>query len=323
MKKRRSIGLGKKAKPQWFKAIVQGGQVTEYLSQQGKQMQLTTLNNQTCFVGWQGLGLQDIQACLDDSKKEQVSGENANETMKTRYMYDMQWNHNWRNNSNAPVHLSFWKLVCRRDIPAYRAGTSAQSAPFTPVADYKYDSCLLQDPGGWTNPIANDMQTSLSSGWSYAKVGTTPYSSPFVTKNFKISKMFVSKGAMKVHNVLLRPGEELTFSKKRTRPYGTSFAKFYLSYDYSADLGDQWECLKETPLMFITMRGVNVHDSVTTTNVQTGKGWVDYTVIRRGCFVRSNHLPVLKYNPFADAAAFGANATVHEEVGGVAETEAP
>lgn len=286
-------------------------------------MVFTSLQLQSCFFGWYGRSLQDIQACLDAlaGNKTITSTGAADQNSGRAYMYDMLYSHIWRNNSNAPCTLTFYKLTPRGDVPSFVSGNITPAMAITPPSTYNYGDCLIQDPVAWTQPFADMIPAIAGNGFASSNLGSTPYMNPVLTGKFKIKRIKVNRMGMKVHTTILKPGEEINLTTKALKPFGCWFNKFYLAADNSKNISQIWEALRATPILMIQAHGDIVHETGAPGNIATGKLWIDYMVRRKGRFVFTQTKGTRLYRPWANAPVFVGAPELHEDITAATEAE--
>lgn len=293
-----------KRMPKWFKTILMFHKPSIYQGVQASNMDLTTVGTQTAYFGWVGRSIMDLQAALNALALNAASTSSSATTRNSGscYQYDMMWSHRWRNNSNAPVVLRFWKLTPRRDIP--RQSASGAGFPnFTPPGTFNYGDALVKDPAGWTQPIG-ELSVPIAGTWSHASLGTTPFMNPSLTRAFKIRKLYVQFEGKKQHNVTMKQGQECGLTTRKMRPLGVTYNKFALDGNNAMSLGQVYQALRITPLFMIQMEGIIVHDSLNLDRINKGIGFIEYMRETKGRILYNDAIGLKKYNPFTDAPAF-------------------
>lgn len=307
--------------PKWMKTLLMFHKPSIYTGIQAKNMDLATVGTQTAFFGWLGRSMADIQAILDNLNllNGATSGANASRNSGSAYQYDMMWSHRWRNNSNGPVVLRFWKLYPRRDMPAKQTGMDFPG--LTPAFGYGYGDCLVQDPNGWTQPFL-DMATPVGAlNFTASHLGVTPFMNPSLVRAFKVKKCYVQFEGRKQHNVTMKQGTECGLTVKKLRPYAATFSKFGMISTQANSIGQAYQCLKETPLIMIQMEGIIVHDSLNLDRINKGIGYIEYMVERKGRILISDSFGLKRHNPYGAATAFAGVPMFGELVAAAQEEE--
>lgn len=299
---------------------------------QGARITLPSIGTQQDFTHYAGMSLMDIQMGLDISKgASNVGSETVPDDVNNikAYLYDGQWEHTWRNNSSAPYTLTFYKITPRSAVPNW-AKTATAMSNIAPASEYTHTACVrVANPVGadtmtaWTNPIEYDLETLTGAAtFTGSELALTPYNNTMLTRAYKIKPIRVSKEGVKAHNVMLKPGQQCSLMTKRTKPFSVNFHKFHLDSRMAATIHDAYECLPSTPLLFIQMKGVPVHDSADQSKVTSGKGWCDYVRTCRLRHARATTLTTQRYNPYATMIpTFTGTVEVHEEESGTVEEE--
>lgn len=282
-----------------------------YARTQGTKLSVSALGQKYAHFMYMGMSLADVQATLDVVTATKLSTAQTNVALDSAryYMYDFETVHTWRNNYISPVMLQVWALYPRRDLPSFVNANSAWT--FTPPTTFNYVDCAVTNPSGWTDPLIDNATAVGTSVMTYADPNYTPFMNTVLTHCFKIRKAYIRVNGKRMHTAQLRPGEQASFMYKRRKPIMWSWNKLFMGKS-GTKVGDEWECLRETPLLLMQTMGVVTHDHTTTTNVATGTAFLDYIVKAHARIVANQVVGQELYNPYGAIAA--ATADVVEEV---------
>lgn len=291
------------------------------------------------YTAWMGLSTLDIQSSLDyGAGSAQVAGTTTVGGLQNAklYMYDHHTTHVWKNNSNTVAIIEFYKMTPRRDLPVFTAtqatGNGADPQQIiSPPGTYNYVDCVRGDPNMYVADFAN---MGAASFWSsstkiaYNDVDATPFMSQTMSSLFKIRRLKVKGPSGSGAVQTLQPGQEATLFVKNQRPRLVNYAKYGLgtagasgSVTQNRYLANTYEVLKETPLIFMYIRGGVGHEKTVVTNVAPTKAWVDYIVKKHwnvfnvNSGSRSTQSLVVQptmANPAEEVNAFGGGQIVEE-----------
>lgn len=258
-------------------------------------MQLTNnVQNHGVWVShFKHLGMNELNEILLHQAfnlTSQTSGSSAGYNTQKNYMYDCDRHHTWRNNcAFADVHVEFWALHARDNIPV--SATVGTMAP-PETNDYKTGgglvaptamSTLEQETPAFTGGV-DIVRSSLS---------TTPFSFPNYASLFKIRRLKVAGPGGKKSKHLLLPGQECRFTGRFRGPMMVNYNKFGLTANDAETIGDLYEVLKKTPLIYVFIRGTVSHSDATLANVGLGVFALDYFQAVKWKFLQAGG-PVIK-----------------------------
>lgn len=284
--KRRGLRrLGRPVLPQWFRTLKHIKPPTDVAGNYGNVIKGAN-NAIGGLFHYKGLAVQDLQNALDFSANTASSNSDSlpiHNTTKA-FVTDVSRTHVWKNNSSdGEVVMEFYSLVPRRDIPAALQLTGTAAAPNgfqalicvpnqQTALDYAVGGCLVVDPSTidvFTDPIVeelkvpgavNDILSEPTSGSLPMGTNWSPFWSQTMTAGFKIRRLKVRgpQGLSAIHK--MQPGQQCTFTGKYSKPFLCSYNKFFMAAHGSVKLSQMWQCLRQTPLIFATIKGGVGHD---------------------------------------------------------------
>lgn len=277
--------------PGWFKTILKSSNNTcRFTDDRATRLVNTGINSKLSWTHWHGINPQDIQACIQNGAVGPYG--NASTNASKWYMYNHSVDHIWKNNTNTVAIMEFYKLTPRRDLPVW-VGTSAGAAStqvISPPNTYNYADCARPTPNmytqGWDDQAAGGVGSGTGTKIASDDVEATPYMSPPMASFFRITPLKVNGPSGRSAFQTIAPGTEATLSVKHTKPRLCNYSKYGLtaaSYTtQGATIPGSFEVLRETPLIFVYLRGGVGHEKSTSvppipgTSVATTNAAIDY-----------------------------------------------
>lgn len=224
----------------------------------------------------------DIQNVMTAGSLATSSTQVSTDSLKS-YLANLRRRHSWTNNSNnAPCHLQFYVLYPRRDIPA--SNISAISPPSSNIfstggflgGGNSSPAMYAQDFFDQVIYAPTGALTSAGTKLTSTDPAATPYMATTLCSLFKIKPLRVSFPDGKKSAGVILPGQRVTYEGLYSKPLLCSWNKFGLNGNGAYSMATTWEVLRETPLIFMQMRGTTVHDTTTTSYVNYGTASLDY-----------------------------------------------
>lgn len=261
--------------PGWFRNITKLVAPTRVVGEYYGSLSATA-NTKNSYVHWKNLSLIDIQNVITAGGAF-TSATAPNLGTEKLYLTNLVRNHSWTNNSsNAQTHMQFYQLTPRRDIPA----TSVSAISPTSVNTASTGG-IRAAPLMFNQAFTDEAKYTSGMGTAATQIANndvqvTPYMASALCSMFKISPLRVKfPHGMSSAGVLL-PGERIIYESKFKGPLLCNWNKYGLDGSAASTLAGTWEVLRETPLIFVQVRGVTAHDSTTNSSITYGLGDADY-----------------------------------------------
>jgi hypothetical protein len=272
--------------PKWFTTLAKGYVPNKALGTYYAQVNCG-IDATLGFSFWKHMSVMDIdntligwEAKTANATSSQNSGTGSGNAYKT-YLCNLVRTTEMRNASPADLHLQFFALYPRRDMPVSQGATACPQ--IAPLASNAPGDCVITNPIMWTQPFtdqpiapdAANIVTAAGSKIGYNNPAVTPYMNPTLCQAFKIRRIKVSFPDGKKSSGILHIGDTVRFSGTRKAPFMVSYNKFGLDAEAAYVVRNQWEVMRQTPLIFCLMRGTPSHDTTVKTNVGLGAGYLD------------------------------------------------
>lgn len=202
------------------------------------------------------------------------------------YMFDLTRTHEWRNSCNATVQLEWFVGFPRRDIPQYTkdSGGTLRACPSIAPFNVGNDANTLNPISAFSRDFSDRGTDGSIAAISYTDPAATLFMSPTVTSAVKLKPLVLQwPNGQKSHQGMLEAGQTLRLISGFRKPRMYSYNKLFTNGTWAYKVENTWQCLKETPLIFVSVRGTNSHDKDTNTNINFGLARLDYT-----CTVKFN-----------------------------------
>jgi len=243
-------------------------------------------NSKATFTSWLHISPLEIQNTLTAGLAHSTSSSAANRDANKVYLTDFQRVHKWRNNTqNSALQFTFWLLKPRKALPSFNGAVSGGAAVHGPAIAPAYNrdyvaGCVNSQPTMYVQDFKDASVLTGAVPLGATEQTVTPFMSPTLCSNFKIKKFFVTRSdGKKGHSFTMQPGEECHHVAKfgYRRPLMCSYNKFDMNAENSENM-IKWECLKNTPLIFMQLSGTVSHTGGETPSsaIGLGLGNMDY-----------------------------------------------
>lgn len=271
--------------PSWFKTFQKASNnVRCFTDNRGGVMTCTTSNTKSNFSMFSGISMTDIDSSIAfpaniASLNSQDSSAIGNAKL---YMYDHQTTHVWKNNSNTAAIAEYYILLPRRDLPHF-AGDQADAAwsdnALLSTHDWTYSNCAQENGKLYTQWFTDASQANPAinaSKIAYNDIDATPFMNQNFTRMFKIKRLRVKgpKGLSPVQT--LQPGESCSYQSNKIKPRLVNYAKYGLSALHKMRVSTVYSHLRETPIIFMYLRGGVAHSDANKATVVPSNAWLDY-----------------------------------------------
>lgn len=252
----------------------------------GNRMECTTPVTKSNYAMYANLALNDIDLSINfNSNANWNSSGGVALNVSRLYMHDLQVTHMWKNNSNTAAIAEFYILIPRRDQPRWEgdindAVTSDNCMIYNHAMTYA--NAFQQDATMYTRWFTDASSSSSAPTPSvglkigYNDVNATPFLNPFMTSMFKVKRLRVKgpKGLAAVQTIA--PGEIVTYQSNRIKPRLVNYSKYGLSGLHQYRVTTAFAHLKETPIIFMYLRGGVAHSDADKSVVVPSNAWLDY-----------------------------------------------
>lgn len=274
--------------PGWFKTMQKASNAVRcYTDNRGQLLSSTSSNTKANFSMFAGIAMTDLQASMsfstaaNNNSADSVSVSNAK-----IYMYDHQTTHIWKNNSTTAAIAEFYILIPRRDLPHYM-GDQADIAwnDNALISDHDYDYANAAEENGklYTQFFSDAGLATAetdSTKIAYNDIEATPYLNPAMASMFKIKRLRVKGPKGLSPTQTLQPGELCSYQSNHIKPRLVNYNKYGMTGLHKFDITQCYDHLKETPIIFMYLRGGVGHvDTVApapATTVVPSNAWLDY-----------------------------------------------
>lgn len=270
--------------PHWFKTLQKASNsVRCYTDNRGGLMTCTTSNTKSNFSLFAGIAMTDLQSSMAFSTSSNNNSQDSSALANAKiYMYDHQATHIWKNNSNTAAIAEFYILLPRRDLPHFQGDQSDASWSDNALInthDYNYSNAFQQDGKMYTQWFTDAGLATAetdSTKMQYNDIDATPYLNSTLASMFKIKRLRVKGPKGLSPYQVLAPGEMCSYQSNHIKPRLVNFNKYGLSGLHKFDLPTVYSHLKETPIIFMYLRGGVAHSDTTKTTVVPSAAWLDY-----------------------------------------------
>lgn len=284
IKKKKKFGVG--IKPKWFQTLMRQQTPSKFV--QKYQAQISAVSGfKTPFTSpWCNCPsmIQNVLSVMVASGSTSAASFN---TVKN-YLTDVNVHHEWRNNSDAEQKLELYKCVPRYRIPVQADGGS-ETVILSGGTDTANDGITTGTGVSFYYRDFIDQGKGVSGANKilYNDLETTPYMSPKMTCNFKITPLIGVKWPNPGRAGYLKPGQtaELDTKQHYKSPLMVSYNKYQMDGTNSNVVYGMWQVVENTPVIFGYLKGTIVHGTAGNPSinaVDSGPAWVDYQVTLRG-----------------------------------------
>lgn len=199
------------------------------------------------------------------------------------YIHDIHREHIFRNATTGNVELEFYHLTPRRDVPRFVPNTSNVLQNFPQVCPAPTTSSgsggFVNAPSAWTQAITYDQPQlpNTVSTVAFNDLSVTPYMNQTYASAFKIKPLSVTfPSGQKGHKGVLEPGHGVTIECTRMKPFMCNYSKFCIDSEFAWNLDKLYQCIQETPLIMVFVRGGIAHSHAAPTTITASKAKIDY-----------------------------------------------